>query len=102
MGTERQGTLAHAARVREDAQTSAQKIESATCTVAAKAGPEGRLFGSVGRQEIIEALLKEGIKLEKRAIELAEPLKQLGNAVVPVRLGAGVLAQLKVSVVAEV
>lgn len=99
--TERQGTLARAARLREEAQTSGQKIESLTCTLAAKTGPEGRLFGSVGRQEIVEALIKEGIQLEKRAIELPEPLKQLGSAVVTVRLGAGVQAQLKINVVAE-
>src|SRR5688572_27202770 len=44
----RQGTLAKAERKRETAQTLAQKIEGATCAFTMKAGPEGRLFGSVG------------------------------------------------------
>src|SRR5947207_10277150 len=48
--TVRQGTLAKAQRHRESAQTLAQQIESASCAITAKASPEGRLFGSVGRQ----------------------------------------------------
>jgi large subunit ribosomal protein L9 len=99
--TERQGTLAKVAHQREQAQTLATQIEGVTCTINAKAGDEGRLFGSVGRQEIAEALAKEGIKIDKRDVALAEPIKQLGQSVVPVRLQAGLLAQLKVNVVAE-
>ena len=99
--SERQGMLARAARLREAAQTLAQRIESVTCTIAAKAGPEGRLFGSVGRGEIVAALAKDGIQLDKRSLALPEPLKQIGNATVGVRLGSGVQAQLKINVVAE-
>ena len=67
----------------------------------AKSSAEGRLFGSVGRQDIRDALAKEGITLDRRAIELTEPLKQVGLAQVPVHLGSGVQTQLKVNVVAE-
>jgi len=98
---ERQGMLARAERLRTDAQSQAQRIEALSLTITAKAGPEGHLFGSVGRSELADALAKEGVTLDKRAIELAEAIKQVGNAVVPVRLGAGVQAQLKVTVVAE-
>src|SRR5580704_6948634 len=48
--TERQGTLAKAARLRTDTESVAQKIEALACTISAKASDEGRLFGSVSRQ----------------------------------------------------
>jgi large subunit ribosomal protein L9 len=100
--TERQGTLAKATRRREEDQTLAQKIESITCVISAKAGPEGRLFGSVSRQEIIDALAKEGVKVSKHAVALSEPLKQAGPAVVPIRLGSHLQASLKVTIVTEI
>jgi large subunit ribosomal protein L9 len=99
--TERQGTLAKAVRQREQHQTLAQKIESITCTITAKAGPEGRLFGSVNRQEIAEALAKEGLTIDKQVLVLPEPIKQAGSTTVAVRLGSGIQAQLKIIVVAE-
>jgi len=99
--TERQGALAKATRLREESQTLAQKIEAITCTLTAKAGGEGRLFGSVGRQEIAEALVKEGLKVDKRMISLSEPIKTVGASTVTVRLGGGVQAPLKLNVVAE-
>src|SRR5579864_5433333 len=51
--TERQGTLAKAAHARQESQNLAQRLEALACTVTAKAGPEGRLFGSISRQEIV-------------------------------------------------
>jgi large subunit ribosomal protein L9 len=99
--TERQGTLAKAAKQRQDTQSIAERIEAVTCTITAKASAEGRLFGSIGRQDIREALVKEGVTVDRRTIELAEPLKLVGPAVVPVNLGHGVQAQLKITVVAE-
>ena len=99
--TERQGTLAKAAHLRDDSQALAQKIEALTCSISVKASPEGRLFGSVSRQEIKDLLAKEGIKRDRRSIELIEPLKQVGPATVPVHLGNGVQAQLKITIVGE-
>ena len=99
--TERQGTLAKATRLREDKQSLAQRIDAIALTIKAKAGTEGRLFGSVSRQEIKDALTKEGVTLDRRAIDLSEPLRQVGLATVPVHLGGGIIAQLKVTVVAE-
>ena len=99
--TERQGTLAKAAKKRQDTESVAERINAVTCTIAAKASAEGRLFGSVSRQEIHGALSKEGITVDRRTIELGEPLKQVGLATIPVHLGSGVTAQLKVNVVPE-
>ena len=99
--TERQGVVAKAAHRREEAQGLAQKIEAVACTVTAKAGDEGQLFGSINRQEILAALAKEGITLDKRDLMMTEPIKRLGAYTVPVRLAAGVQTQVKVNVVAE-
>ena len=96
--TVRQGTLAKAVRRRDDAQSQAQKIEATTCTLTVKASPEGKLFGSVGRQDILNALSKQGITLEKHAIVLPQPIKQLGTTTVMVHLAAGVQAKLAVQV----
>jgi large subunit ribosomal protein L9 len=99
--TVRQGTLAKAVRRREDAQSVAQRIESMTCSINAKASPEGKLFGSVGRQEILDALSKQGLKLDKQAVVLPKPIKQLGTTSVVVHLAAGVQAKLTVNVIAD-
>ena len=100
--TERQGTLAKAEKRRTDSQSIAQRIDSLTLTIAAKASDEGRLFGSITRQEIKEALSKEGIAVDRRMIELVAPIKQAGQATVPVDLSHGVVAQLKLNIVGEV
>ncbi len=99
--TQRQGTLAKAAKLRTDSESVAQKIDGITLTIKAKASDEGRLFGSVTKQEIKTALSKEGVNIDRRAIELREPLKQTGAVTVPVELGNGVTAQLKITVVGE-
>jgi large subunit ribosomal protein L9 len=66
--TERQGTLAKAAHNRQEAQAVAQRIDAVTCTITARVGDENRLFGSVGRAEILQALAKEGIQVDKGSI----------------------------------
>jgi len=99
--TERQGTLAKAAKRREDTQSVAQKIEALALTITAKASDEGRLFGSVTRQEIKDALSKEGVAVDRRMIELTVPIKQTGPVSIPIHLGNGVQAQLKITVAGE-
>src|SRR5690242_13612100 len=99
--TERQGTLAKASRQREGTQALAQKIEALALSLSAKASPEGRLFGSISRQELKDALAKEGIVLDRHMIVLSEPLKQVGPATVPIHLGHGVQAQLKITIFGE-
>ncbi len=99
--TQRQGTLAKADKERTDSEGIAQKIDGITLTIPAKSSDEGRLFGSVTKMEIKAALSKEGIQVDRRMIELREPLKQTGTVTVPVQLGHGVTAQLKITVVGE-
>jgi large subunit ribosomal protein L9 len=90
---------------REALQTKAvglkARLEALAITVGARAGEEGKLFGSVTNIDIERALREKGIEVERRRIMLAEPIKQLGEFTVPVRLSAEVDAQLKVTVAAE-
>lgn len=77
------------------------RIEALAITIGARAGEEGKLFGSVTNIDIERALREKGIEVERRRIALAEPIKQLGDFTVPVRLSAEVEAQLKITVAAE-
>jgi large subunit ribosomal protein L9 len=78
-----------------------RRIEALTITIGAHAGEEGKLFGSVTNIDIERALREKGFVIERRKIHLAEPIKQLGEFTVPVRLQPEVEASLKVEVKAE-
>ncbi len=99
--TVRQGTMAKAQRKREAAQSLAEKVQAAPVAITVKASAEGRIFGSVGRQEIVQALAKQGVTVDKHAIALVKPIKELGTTVVPVKLPSGVVAKLNVTVTAQ-
>jgi large subunit ribosomal protein L9 len=79
----------------------AAKIEQIPCTIPVKVGEEDKIFGSVTAQEIAEFLNKEGFEIEKRHVELEEPIKQLGVYTVTINLYRTVSAKLKVWVVKE-
>jgi large subunit ribosomal protein L9 len=85
----------------KDARVQAKKIEKIPCTIKVKVGEEDKLFGSVTTQEIADFLAKEGFSVEKRAIELEEPIKQLGVYTVKVNLYKEEYAKLKVWVVKD-
>jgi large subunit ribosomal protein L9 len=90
------------AQDKESAQTVAGVLSAGTVTITARAGAEGRLFGSVTTTDIAEAVQTQtGAVLDRRKIQLAEPLKAVGTHVVPVRLHTDVEAELTVEVVAE-
>ena len=77
------------------------RLEQLTIEIAARAGEGGKLFGSVTNIDIERALSGHGITVERRRIILAEPIKELGEFVVPVRVDADVEASLKLKVAAE-
>jgi large subunit ribosomal protein L9 len=90
------------AQDKESAQTVAGVLSAGTVTITARAGAEGRLFGSVTTTDIAEAVQSQtGAVLDRRKIQLAEPLKAVGTHVVPIRLHTDVEAELTVEVVAE-
>jgi large subunit ribosomal protein L9 len=78
-----------------------EKIEALIITIAARAGEEGKLFGSVTNIDLERALREKGLDIERRKIVLPEPIKQLGDYSVPVKLDAEVEASLKVVVAAQ-
>lgn len=88
-------------RAKSDAVELATELEGLSLTFTAKAGEEGRLYGSVTTADIAEALAKEGLDVDKRIIHLEEPIKELGVFAVPIRLHAEVEPEVKVWVVAE-
>jgi large subunit ribosomal protein L9 len=90
-----------AERIKGDAQGLQQRIEALTYEERRQASEEGKLFGSVTSQHIADFLDRHGVKLERRRIHLDEPIKTLGETMVPVRLHADITAQLKVSVIRE-
>ncbi len=70
-------------------------------TLGARTGEEGKLFGSVTNLDIERALREKGVDVERRKIYLPEPIKQLGEVTVAVKLDPEVEASIKLSVVAE-
>jgi large subunit ribosomal protein L9 len=77
-----------------------ERIEALTLAIGARAGEEGKLFGSVTNIDIERALRDQGVEVDRRRITLAEPIKQLGDFTVTVRLESEVEARLKVNVTA--
>jgi large subunit ribosomal protein L9 len=86
---------------KEMAKEMAKKIEKIPCTIKVKVGEDDKLFGSVTSQEISDFLKKEGYEIDKKSIEIEEPIKQLGVYIVKINLHKDVFANLKVWVVKE-
>ena len=83
------------------AAEAAAKVEGISVTISKKAGEEGHLYGSVTPAEIADALAAKNVKVDRRRIELAEPIRQLGTHTVHVRLHRDVVATLTVDVQAS-
>ncbi|HEX2439724.1 MAG TPA: 50S ribosomal protein L9 [Methylomirabilota bacterium] len=90
-----------ASRIKSDAESVQRQIEALTYEERRQASEEGKLFGSVTSQDIADFLGRHGVKVERRRIQLDEPIKTLGETMVPVRLHTDVVAHVKVSVVRE-
>jgi large subunit ribosomal protein L9 len=98
---ERQRILQQAEKIHKQAEESAAKLSGVTCTIARRVGEQEKLFGSVGVKDVEEVLRSQGFEIDKRNILLDEPIKALGEFPVRIRLSAGVVAEIKVAVVAE-
>ena len=92
---------AKADRVRGTADEVRQRIEALVFEERRQASEEGKLFGSVTAQDVVDFLEQHGVAVERRRVLLDEPIKALGEAQVPIRLHPEVTAQLKVTVVRE-
>jgi large subunit ribosomal protein L9 len=86
---------------RAGAEEIAKKLEEVSITFSARVGDEGKLFGSVTSADIAQQLEAQGYHVEKRQIDLHEPIKALGVYRVPVRLHADVRPEIKVWVIKQ-
>ena len=83
------------------AEELAKRVEEVSITFSARVGEEGKLFGSVTAADIAQQLEAQGLSIEKRQIDLHEPIKALGVYRVPVRLHADVRPEIKVWVIKQ-
>ena len=90
------------AREKADAAELANLMVGVTVSITRKAGEQGTLFGSVTAMDVAEKLAAQGYNIDKRKIQLAAPLKVLGEYDVPVKLHHEVTATIKVKVEGEV
>ncbi|MEO5799540.1 MAG: 50S ribosomal protein L9 [Gemmatimonadales bacterium] len=91
----------HAAAERAEADAFAAKLGALTLTFTAKAGEDGRLFGSITSGDIAEQIAAQGHTIDKRKLDLEHPIKHLGFHSVGVKLHHDVHAEVKVNVVAQ-
>lgn len=98
---EKQVALAKAEKGKKEARELAAQIDALSIKLTLKAGEDGKLFGSVGTKDLEHAIAAQGVKIDRKKIHLAEPIKQLGSYEIPVKLVSDVGATLKVEVVAK-
>jgi large subunit ribosomal protein L9 len=84
-----------------DAEKLAAEIKKTTISLTKKAGEKGKLYGAITPQELIDALSAQGYKVEKKQLELKEPIRELGKHEVNIRLYKDVRSSFTISVEAE-
>jgi len=83
------------------AEEMAERLEGVECKIAAKVSESDRLYGSVGAKDIISALAKQDIVIEKRMLLLSDPLKAIGRFKIPIRVYKDVEPEITVEIVPE-
>ena len=90
-----------AARDLNDLKALRDRLESVALEVTARVGEEGKLFGSVTTAHIAELLAEKGYKVDRRKIQLSEPLREIGDHIVPIRLERDLTAKVSLTINAE-
>ena len=98
---ERQAHLRKDAKLQSEAQDLSKLLNGVTVTIRQKAGENDQLFGSVGSKDVAEALALNHFTIDRRKVQLDDPIKQLGEYKVPVRLHKNVTAEVTVVVAKE-
>ena len=89
------------AAARGAAEEVATRLVPTTIKLSAKSGPEGRLFGSIGAAEIASAIVEQtGIDVDRKQLQLSEPIKELGTHTVPAKLHTDVEFPVTIEIVA--
>ncbi len=90
-----------AARDLTDLKALRDRLESVALEVTARVGEEGKLFGSITTAHIAELLAEKGYKVDRRKIRLSEPIREIGDHIVPIRLQSDVTAKVALTISAE-
>ena len=98
---ERDAYLRREAKAKNEAEDLGRMLAGVSITITPRAGEEGHLFGSVTAKDIADALERQNYTIDRRKIQLDEPIKNTGEYKVPVRLHREVTTDLSVNVVAE-
>jgi large subunit ribosomal protein L9 len=98
---ERQAHLRKEAKVKGEAEDLSKLLTGVSVTIAQKAGEQDQLFGSVTAKDVADALAAKNYTIDRRKIQLDEPIKQLGEYKVPIKLHKDVTAEVTVTVVRE-
>lgn len=98
---DRRVIAAHQAKVRASAAAIAQKLAQVDLKIARKVGEQDKLYGSVTALDIADALSEKGVRVDRRALVLPEPIKSIGQFEIDVRLHHDVTGKVKLEVVAE-
>ncbi len=88
------------AKERKGLEADRDRLEQVTLEVSAQAGEEGRLFGSVTSMQVVELLAEKGHEVDRRKIDLPEPIKTTGDHTVPIKLHREIVANVKLVVTA--
>jgi large subunit ribosomal protein L9 len=89
------------AEEKQVAEAMAQRMANVEIVIARKVGETEALYGSVTSADVADALAQKGFEIDRRKLQLADPIKRIGQFDVPVKLHRDVTAQIKVNVVAE-
>ncbi|MEI6223323.1 MAG: 50S ribosomal protein L9 [Deltaproteobacteria bacterium] len=92
---------AKAAKLKASAEAVAKRLSDTPVSFKRKVGEQDKLYGSVTAMDIAEALAARGVQIDRRAFDLSEPLKSLGDFEVGVKLHSDVVGKVKVKVEAE-
>jgi large subunit ribosomal protein L9 len=98
---ERDAYLRREAKAKNEAEDLGRMLASVTITITQRAGEEGHLFGSVTSKDIADGLERQNYTIDRRKIQLDEPIKNVGEYKVPVRLHRDVTAEVTVNVLGE-
>jgi large subunit ribosomal protein L9 len=98
---ERDAYLRREAKAQNEAEDLGRMLSGLTVTISQRAGEEGHLFGSVTAKDIADGLERQNYTIDRRKIQLDDPIKNTGEYKVPVRLHREVTVEVAVNVVAE-
>jgi len=84
---------------RQEAESLSKKISGTVITIEHRVGEEEKLFGSVTASDISEKLMEKGIEVDKKNVLLSEPIKTLGEVIVPIKVGYQMTSEITVQVV---